>query len=209
MAENDVANNAESTGAEVLDPLQHASSAAAVTQDNGNAIVAAPAKRPGGITGKGFMPGRSGNPNGRPKTRPLTDRFTTLLERKMAPEHLQALTHRLGPGLPAHATYGDAMVLLMVLVTLGLDHRGSIEAFREIADRVEGRPTQRVEMAPEQPLSEEDIQYGLWGYLIRLAVERGKGFNMPLPTLTALADKAGIDLGIPRDEKPNSDGKPE
>ncbi len=208
MDESDVANNGETTGAEALDPHQQCSSAAAVTQDNGNAIIAAPAKRPGGITGKGFMPGRSGNPNGRPKSRPLTEGLTLLLERKLAPEHLQVLTHRLGPGLSARATYGDAMALLMVQVALGLDHRGSIEAFREIADRVEGRPTQRVEVAPEQPLSEEEIQYRLWGYLIRLAVERGKGFNMPLPALTVLADQAGIDLGIPREEKPSSDGKP-
>ena len=47
-----------------------------------NDKVATP-KIPGGITGKGFLPGQSGNPGGRPKRRPITE---ALLEALMADE---------------------------------------------------------------------------------------------------------------------------
>ncbi len=37
-------------------------------------------KRPGGITGKGFLPGRSGNPKGRPRTAKFSDAARQLAE---------------------------------------------------------------------------------------------------------------------------------
>lgn len=37
-------------------------------------------KRPGGITGKGFLPGHSGNPNGRPRTAKFSEAARRLAE---------------------------------------------------------------------------------------------------------------------------------
>ncbi len=51
----DVQNNAESTGKQI-----------------------------GGITGKGFLPGQSGNPGGRPKRPYLTDATEEMLEEKLS-----------------------------------------------------------------------------------------------------------------------------
>lgn len=39
-----------------------------------------PDYKPGGVTGKGFMPGQSGNPGGRPKGRGVTAQLRRLLE---------------------------------------------------------------------------------------------------------------------------------
>ena len=46
-------------------------------------------KRPGGVTGKGFMPGQSGNPSGRPRKLPITDRYAVIAELP-APNYLLA-----------------------------------------------------------------------------------------------------------------------
>jgi len=40
-------------------------------------------KKLGGCTGKGFMPGQSGNPSGRPKKKHLTEAFEEMLEEKL------------------------------------------------------------------------------------------------------------------------------
>jgi hypothetical protein len=39
------------------------------------------AKKLGGITGKGFLPGQSGNAGGRPKRSPITDAYREILAR--------------------------------------------------------------------------------------------------------------------------------
>jgi len=44
--------------------------------------VANNAKTTGGCTGKGFTPGHSGNPTGRPKKRLITDRIERLLKQR-------------------------------------------------------------------------------------------------------------------------------
>ncbi len=52
-------------------------------------------KTRGGCTGKGWEPGESGNPNGRPKSRPLTDE----LKRLLAANDFQALKALMAVGL--------------------------------------------------------------------------------------------------------------
>src|SRR5579863_6830754 len=59
----------------------------------------------GGVTGKGFRPGQSGNPLGRPRKGPLTDCYKAVVEQPL-PEDL-----RLGTKLPEGAIWGDAIAL--------------------------------------------------------------------------------------------------
>lgn len=59
----------------------------------------------GGVTGKGFLPGQSGNPNGRPKTKPLTSRYAAVLESEL-PNDI-----RKSKRLPKGATFGDAIAI--------------------------------------------------------------------------------------------------
>jgi hypothetical protein len=81
----------------------------------------------GGVTGKGFMPGQSGNPGGRPKRKPVTELYEELLEDPEVRESIKkALKDRLTSG---------RMV-------------GAIE-MKEAADRLEGKVSQTVEVEGE------------------------------------------------------------
>src|SRR5688572_22893683 len=80
---------------------------------------------PGGITGKGFRPGQSGNPGGRKKGESLIAVPRRVLER----EH---------QGRPV----GE--LLVECLVKEGL--KGKLPHIKEILDRVEGRVTEKVKL---------------------------------------------------------------
>jgi hypothetical protein len=68
----------------------------------------------GGITGKGFKPGKSGNPGGRPKSKPLTEAYERLLaDRKTADAVAKAMERQA--------------------------RKGNVRAAQEMADRVEGK----------------------------------------------------------------------
>lgn len=77
----------------------------------------------GGCTGKGFMPGQSGNPSGRPKKKPITEMYERILSK---PENIEALEAAVNKAL---ARGQMAMVLQL----------------REMTDRVEGKVTQPIE----------------------------------------------------------------
>jgi hypothetical protein len=94
-------------------------------------------KRLGSITGKGFLPGRSGNPSGRPKRRPISDRYADLAETPLPDDVRQALRLKKG------AKYGDALALERSAI------KGKVEAAREIREAIEGRATQRIEPGNE------------------------------------------------------------
>ena len=94
---------------------------------------------------KPFQPGQSGNPGGRPKKLPITDAIREELEREVT-----------GGLSLAHA-------IARKLVRLALE--GDMDAIREIADRTEGKPRQRIEqsgpgggpMQFELPTTREEI----------------------------------------------------
>ena len=74
----------------------------------------------GGCTGKGFKPGQSGNPGGRPKKKPITELYEQILR---DPKNL---------------------ALLEKIIVQGI-RRGDVTLIREMADRVEGKVTQQLE----------------------------------------------------------------
>src|ERR1700681_2032618 len=77
----------------------------------------------GGVTGKGFEPGRSGNPGGRPKGTLLDKTLVELLEADGG-RHCRAIAEKL----------------------IAKAQRGDVRAARLIAERTEGRPKQKIDM---------------------------------------------------------------
>jgi hypothetical protein len=105
------------------------------------------AKKLGGVTGKGFMPGKSGNPNGRPKRTPLTD-----VTREKLPQKI--------PDDPQGRTYAEAIVDKLIAMALS----GDIAAIRELHDRAEGKARQTIDIGNAalreayERLSAEEVQ---------------------------------------------------
>jgi hypothetical protein len=82
-------------------------------------------KRPGGVTGKGFRPGRSGNPAGRPKGQSITALLRAVLDKD-----------------------DNAQALAEMIVAKALS--GDIRFCRLIFDRTEGKVPDRVAGATEK-----------------------------------------------------------
>jgi len=99
----------------------------------------------GGVTGKGWKPGQSGNPAGRPK------KISAWSEQ--AKELLQAseldITITLPDGDRKRLTLkveDGKTILHAVIGSLILEAlKGNIQAVRELADRTEGKPAQKLE----------------------------------------------------------------
>jgi hypothetical protein len=83
-------------------------------------------KHLGGITGKGFLPGQSGNPGGRPKG---SIKISTAFQHSLA---------RLVPGDAEGRSYAQKIADTIVELAAS----GDVRAIKEVADRTEGRPTQ-------------------------------------------------------------------
>jgi hypothetical protein len=99
-----------------------------------------------------WKPGQSGNPTGRPKKHLLSGCYEALIEHPL-PEDL-----RVGLKLKKGATWGDAIVLGQARAAI----KGKTEAAREIADRVEGKVAQAVEIAGADggPIVLQDLAAG-------------------------------------------------
>jgi Family of unknown function (DUF5681) len=82
-----------------------------------------------------FKPGQSGNPRGRPRNRPFSDRIEELAE-TLLPEK-----ERIELDLPEGSTWADAIVE----ATYESAIEGKTEAVREIREAVEGRAAPRKE----------------------------------------------------------------
>lgn len=84
----------------------------------------------GGCTGKGFMPGQSGNPEGRPRTKKLTQMLLRRLDEAI-------------PGDKKGRTYFD--LLIEKAVRRACNRSDTL--VQEIFNRIEGKPVQRMELA--------------------------------------------------------------
>jgi hypothetical protein len=74
-----------------------------------------------------FKPGQSGNPGGRPRRRPISERCDELAEREMSE------AERIKHGLPEGTTYGDAIAIAMFNSAL----EGNPYAAREIREAMD------------------------------------------------------------------------
>ncbi len=83
---------------------------------------------------KPWKPGESGNLSGRPKMRPISDRYAERAETALPEEE------RIKRGLPRGATYGDALAFDQFNAALN----GRTEAAREIREAIEGKAAQRI-----------------------------------------------------------------
>ncbi len=82
---------------------------------------------------KPWKSGESGNLSGRPKKRPISDRYAERAETALPEEE------RIKRGLPRDATYGDALAFDQFNAALN----GRTEAAREIREAIEGKAAQR------------------------------------------------------------------
>jgi hypothetical protein len=95
-----------------------------------------------------WKPGESGNLSGRPKKRPITERYAYFLEVPLSDRE------RVKRGLPKGATYGDA-------IALGQMKRAimNTQAAREIREAIEGRALRGVRIEEiDGGLSESENQ---------------------------------------------------
>lgn len=96
-------------------------------------------KKLGGVTGKGFMPGQSGNPSGRPRRQPITEEYAVLLEEELPKKEREAL------GLPPGTTWGRAIAVSRMREALRT--KGGTLAMKEITDRIEGKVKESIEIS--------------------------------------------------------------
>jgi hypothetical protein len=96
-------------------------------------------KKLGGITGKGFLPGQSGNAGGRPKKSPLTEAYREILQQPYLDD-------------PHGRTYAELIAEAVINEALN----GNLQAVREIADRTEGRPRAAIEIS--RPIDSSSVE---------------------------------------------------
>ena len=87
-----------------------------------------------------FKPGQSGNPSGRPKKKPLTEALERLLIDGIVPDDADGVA-----SLFVGKKWAD--VVARGLITSAI--AGDAPAFREAADRVEGKVTEKVQHSGE------------------------------------------------------------
>lgn len=92
-----------------------------------------------------WKPGQSGNPKGRPRKRPLSDRYEALMESLLPKEIATAMK------LPVGALWADAIAHVSARTALKHTEAGILQR-KEIREAIEGKSTQRIEF-----LSDEQI----------------------------------------------------
>jgi Family of unknown function (DUF5681) len=81
-----------------------------------------------------FLPGQSGNPTGRPKSKPITDRYREALEVLLPEDVRKKLMLKKG------ATMGDAIARKMAV--RAVNGVRAVDAAREMREAIEGRAPQ-------------------------------------------------------------------
>ena len=92
-----------------------------------------------------FQPGHPGGP-GRPRKRPMTDRYFELAETPFPEKLRKRLEKNLGVPVPIGCTWADALAISSGAAALATKASGTL-ARKEMADRMEGKAAQRVEVS--------------------------------------------------------------
>jgi DNA-binding Xre family transcriptional regulator len=93
----------------------------------------------GGVSGRGFMPGQSGNPSGLPRNTP-----------KVAVSLAKLLRLRPEVDYTARNRADEIALELYRIATEGEDDRARLAAIDQICNRLYGRPAQAVEINSDQ-----------------------------------------------------------
>lgn len=93
------------------------------------------AKKLGGVTGKGFKPGQSGNPGGRPKKKPLSEIYEEIFN---------------DPGV-------REKVKQQIIKTMTSKGMAGVLERREAGERVEGKVAQTVDLEVSGKLTLEQV----------------------------------------------------
>lgn len=125
---------------------------------------------------KPWKPGVSGNPGGRPKTKPITSELVRLLQEK------------------APKGRGQTWATAIAQALLGKARKGDVRAIAELANRVEGKPFQAIEV-------DVDAGNDLAGALERA---RRRVAAMSDEELQRVNQQLEKELGVPAIEGPQS-----
>lgn len=90
---------------------------------------------------KPWKPGQSGNPNGRPKKNPVTEALKVFLDQPVPVKYIRQMKRK-GLTLEPNATWRDVIGYAQLIEA----SKGNTKAFIAIADRIEGKPKQKIEI---------------------------------------------------------------
>ena len=108
--------------------------------------------------------------------------------------------------LPEGCTIGQAKAMALSLAELGIksSFNFNLQVAVAEANRIDGTPTSCVEEAEPQVVSGMSREDELYAKFMRVAIENSRDGHYPVAALNAIADKAGVDLGLPRELPPAS-----
>lgn len=106
--------------------------------------------KPENLIAHQFKPGESGNPGGRPKKRPVTEYLLEQLESAIPQSMLDAMKD--GPRAVFLEIYGPNPTFgqMIAFKLVQMCAKGDVFAMRELMDRVEGKVTQKMNVAGEE-----------------------------------------------------------
>jgi hypothetical protein len=88
-----------------------------------------------------WKPGESGNPNGRPRKRPMSEAYDDYLREPVPPAQLAAMKAK---GVPVKAGMTNADIIALAMGKAAVE--GNTLAAKEMREAVEGKSTQRIEL---------------------------------------------------------------
>lgn len=97
---------------------------------------------------KPWKPGQSGNPSGRPKTKPITDEYFRLADQPIPEKLRKKLAKKWDVAIRDGATYSEVNAIMRYLNAF---EPGGHTSSKEIRESIEGKAPERIEISgPER-----------------------------------------------------------